>query len=316
MTAAPAPAPAASTWRALGTYVHLAIDHPALLPDAERAAREVLDRVDRTCSRFRPDSDLVRANAGAGGWVRVDPWLAAAVGVALEAAAETDGLVDPTLGAVLAAAGYDRDLALLPAAATTPTASPAPRRVGAWREVVVREDAVRVPEGCALDLGATGKAWAADLVARVVVELTGAGVLVSLGGDIRVDGPGGGDVPWPVAVGEDPADLADAEVVVVSSGGLATSGTLWRRWRRDGVERHHLLDPRTGRSADGPWRMVSAVGSSCVAANTATTAALVLGARGGRWLDRHRVGARLVAHDGRVVTTAAWPAPSRPGRST
>ncbi len=311
-----APAPATSTWRALGTYVHLATDDPALLPDAERAAREVLERVDRTCSRFRPASDLVRANAAAGRWARVDPWLAAAVGVALEAAAETDGLVDPTLGAVLAAAGYDRDLALLPTADLSPTATPTPRRLGAWREVAVTKDAVRVPEGCALDLGATGKAWAADLVARVVVELTGAGVLVSLGGDVRVDGPDGTALSWPVAVGEDPADLADAEVVLIASGGLATSGTRWRRWWRGGAERHHLLDPRTGESADGPWRMVSAVGGSCVAANTATTAALVLGEQGRRWLDRHQVSARLVRHDGVVSYTQAWPEPLHQDRSS
>ncbi len=317
MTTAPAPTPGVSRWWALGTYVHLAVEDAGALPTAEAAAREVLERVDHRCSRFRPDSDLVRANAAAGRWVRVDPWLAAAVGVALEAAAETDGLVDPTLGSVLSASGYDRDLALLPTAATTPTAAAPVRRAvpaashrGAWSEVGVAPDAVRVPAGCALDLGATGKAWAADLVARVVVELTGAGVLVSLGGDVRVDGPGDGAVAWPVAVGEDPADLGDAEVVLVTSGGVATSGTRRRRWQHEGTDRHHLLDPRTGTSAQGPWRTVSALGDTCVAANTATTAALVVGAGARAWLDRHHVSARLVGHDGVVVRTAWWPHPS------
>ena len=320
MTAAPATAPAVSRWRALGTYVHLAVDDPSVLSAAEQAACDVLERVDRTCSRFRPDSDLVRANAAAGRWVCVDPWLAAAVGVALQAAAETEGLVDPTLGRVLAAAGYDRDLALLPAAGTSPSAAPEPRRVGAWREVAVTPDAVRVPAGCALDLGATGKAWAADLVARVVVETTGAGVLVSLGGDVRVDGPADGPADgaagWPVAVGEDPADLRDAEVVLARSGGVATSGTGRRRWRQGDVDRHHLIDPRTGTSNPGPWRTVSAVGSTCVAANTASTATLVLGVRALDWLDRRHVGARLVRHDGSVVHTSRWPEPLPHTRSS
>jgi len=306
-----APGPAGRLdWRALGSYVHLATSRPEAMPVAERTARDVLGDVDRACSRFRPDSDLVRANDRAGSWVRVDPLLAAAVGVALEAAAETDGLVDPTLGLTLVSAGYDRDFALLPAAARLPAALPRPAREGAWREVAVdAEGAVRVPVGCTLDLGATGKSWAADLVARCVVEATGAAVVVSLGGDVAVDGPEGHQVAWPVAVGEDVGALDDAEVLLLPYGGLATSGTRSRRWARGGTTRHHVMDPRTGQPTGGPWRTVSATGITCVAANTASTAALVMAADAVAWLNDRDVPARLVAQDGAVVRTSRWPEP-------
>ena len=106
-------------------------------------------------------------------------------------------------------------------------------------------------------------------------------------------------------------DPGAAEVVAIGGGGLATSSTLARRWRtRDGGEWHHLVDPRTGRPTDEHWRTVSATGPTCVAANVATTAALVLGAAAVPWLDDHGVSARLVGRDGSVTRTGSWPTPA------
>ena len=62
-----------ATWRALGTYVHLSTADEAALEPARQIATRLLDDVDRTCSRFRQDSDLIRANAGAGSWVERRP---------------------------------------------------------------------------------------------------------------------------------------------------------------------------------------------------------------------------------------------------
>ena len=70
-----------------------------------------------------------------------------------------------------------------------------------------------------------------------------------------------------------------------------------------------VLDPRTGLPAQSPWRTVTATGSTCVAANTASTAALVLGPDAVGWLERRTVPARLVPEDGDVVRTGSWPAP-------
>ncbi|MGL5859112.1 MAG: FAD:protein FMN transferase [Angustibacter sp.] len=299
------------SWVALGTYVQLATSPVDMLGPAVGHAREVLDEVDAACSRFRADSDLVRANARAGRPTDVSPLLAAAVAVAVDAARQTDGLVDPTLGLSLVAAGYDRDIALLPGASHEPSAAPRPARTGAWREIVVDPSGtLTVPVGCALDLGATGKAWASDLVAASVAEYTGADVVVSLGGDVAVAGP----TCWPVTVTEvadrmSPMSLAPAERVQVGSGGwrgLATSTTIGRRWSRGGQVRHHLLDPRTGESVTGQWRTVSAFGRSATAANIASTAALLLGADAWDWLVDRGVAARLVDRDAQVRQTPQW----------
>ena len=314
-------------WSVWGTYVFLATSDPTVMEDAQALAQEVLADVDRTCSRFRGDSDLAVANARPGRWTRVDPLLVAAVGVAVEAARETDGLVDPLLGRTLAWLGYDADLDVVrrrrgrPSTppATVPTPPPT-ARPEAWREIGLDpEGAVRVPQGCSLDLGATAKAWASDLVAAATVDRFGCHVIVSLGGDIRIDGPESSTAHgWPVAVTERP-DGDDPELVWLDGGGLATSSTAVRRWSDGDTERHHLLDPRTGLPTSGPWRTVSATGTTCVAANTASTAALVLGAEAEGWLDDRSVSARLVALDGRVCTLGCWsggPALRAPGSST
>ncbi|MGB7817691.1 MAG: FAD:protein FMN transferase, partial [Ornithinibacter sp.] len=295
-------------WRALGTYVDVRTS-PETLERAVAIAVDVLGEVDASCSRFRHDSDLSRANRGAGTPVPVSPVLVGALRVALEAARETDGLVDPTLGALLVGAGYDRTFTLVPAEDPTPAALPMTR--GRWQDAHVSSSAVTVPGGSALDLGATGKAFAADLVALSIAAECGAPVLVGVGGDVRVTSPEGDSPLYPVVVGHSVADLSrggDRTVVRVGEGGIATSSTSARRWQRGGRQWHHLLDPRTGTPAAGPLRTVTALGHTAAAANTATTAAIVLGAGARDWLVEHDVAARLVDDDGRVTRTPAWTA--------
>jgi thiamine biosynthesis lipoprotein len=296
-------------FRALGTYVHLATT--ADLARAVELAEAVLAEVDRACSRFRPDSDLSVANARAGTWTAVDPLLVAAVGVAIDAARETDGLVDPCLGQQLVEIGYDDDLAVVLARRSPRDVPAATPRPDAWREVGVDPGgAVLVPSGVQLDLGATAKAWASDLLAVTLVDALGGDALVSLGGDVRIAGEG--RYAWPVEVTEHPDGLGDdlpAERLTLDGGGLATSSMTVRRWTAGGVERHHLLDPRTGRPVTPYWRTVTATGPTCVAANVATTAAVVLGAGAERWLAEHTIDARLVSATGTVRRVGHWPEP-------
>lgn len=295
-----------TTFEALGTYVFLASRRPASATPMRRLAVEVLRDVDRSCSRFREDSDLSRVNRHPGEWVQVDPMLVAAVATACDSAGHTDGLVNPLLGRPLVQLGYDRDFGLLTELADSPAQAPTPPAVDAWQEIGLDPSgAVRIPPGTALDLGATGKAWAADLVAAAIAGEIGPGAIVSVGGDVAI-APDGGD-PWPVAVATHPGDPADV-TITLDGGGLATSSTRVRRWRRAGVELHHLLDPRTGTPVPTTWRTVSATGPSAVAANTASTAAVVLGAYAPGWLEARGVAARLVGAGGHVTTTGAWPA--------
>jgi thiamine biosynthesis lipoprotein ApbE len=299
-------------WRALGTGVRLVVIDGDV-DTARHAVERVLDEVDRAYSRFRPDSELIAANAAAGAETALSPLLARAIAGALVAARRSAGAVDPTIGRAIRLLGYDVDFALLAASSRTIELRAEP--VPGWTAVRLDQArlTLRMPRGVELDLGSTGKGLAADLAAQAALDAAGAGqhtgVLVSLGGDIATAGraPEGG---WRILVAEDSETPSDApgEVIGIDGGAIATSTTTVRRWTAgDGVTLHHIVDPRTGLPADTPWRTASVVAGTCEEANGASTAAIVLGDPAVDWLVAAGLPARLIARDGSVVRVAGWP---------
>jgi thiamine biosynthesis lipoprotein ApbE len=299
---------------ALGCRLRLVVTDARDLPEAQRLLGEDLAAIDLACSRFRPDSELVRLDLMEGRPVRVSALLAGALAAALDAARETDGHVDPTVGSAMTELGYDRDYSLL-----TPDGTPVrvvKQPVPGWRRVELDAATriVRVPPGVSLDLGATAKALAADLAATRIHEALGGGVLVGIGGDIAVAGeaPAAG---WTVRV-QDVTGPADApaygptETISLHAGGLATSSVAARRWIRGGRLMHHLLDPRTGLPVASTWRTVSVAAPTCLAANVASTDSMVRGAGARAWLAGRGLAARLVDAAGLVVRTPGWPEPA------
>lgn len=293
-----------ATLRAWSCAVRVVVDDTTALRPATADLAGLLTRVDAVASRFRPDSALSRANRSAGRPVPVPRLLVDLVCAALQAAEQTGGAVDPTLGRQLCLAGYDRDIRRVPLTGPPATDVPQP---GNWRAVRVDREAglLTVPRGTALDLGATAKAYVADHAAQALSRRYGTAVLVELGGDVAVAGnrPDG----WCLRVAERAGE--DGQLVLLRHGGLTTSTTTVRRWWRGGRPMHHILDPRTGRPADGPWRTASVYAPCALAANTASTAALVLGADAVDWLAERHLSARLVDRDGRVTVIGSWPRP-------
>lgn len=298
---------------ALGSIAELVTDAGALFAASEMLELE-LERIDLAASRFRSDSDLSRLNAAAGSEVVVGHDLFEAIEVALAMAAATDGLVDPTVGEAMNLLGYDRDFADVLSGVDGDL--PPERAVPGWRSVSIDPGrrCVRLPAHASLDLGATAKALAADRAAASIHNRLGCGVLVSLGGDASAAGPApiGG---FNIGIADTCTSPAPAEAIAISSGGLASSGIGVRQWRLGAHQVHHIVDPATGLSAAPCWRTVSVAAATCVQANAASTAAIVLGARAVAWLERHRLPARLVRLDGAVLYTEGWPIP-RPAGST
>jgi len=296
------------SWRALGTTATLAVAQTCAVDEARRIVDAELAAIDRACSRFRADSELAKLNAARGETSGVSPLLLEALTVALDAARATDGLVDPTVGRTLRLAGYDTTFTVVRDRAEL--RRPSFVRDPDWREIHLdrRHATISFPPSVELDLGATAKALAADRAARAAFEATRVGVLVSLGGDIAVAGeppPSG----WPIRIADDHAAGPETSgpTVLLSAGGLATSSVTVRRWRTSVGELHHIVDPRTGRPASGCWRTVTVAASSCVAANTASTAAIVLGEDAEPWLRGLGLPARLLRRDGAVRYVADWP---------
>jgi thiamine biosynthesis lipoprotein len=288
------------TFEIWSTTASVVVTDPSALESAAEIVRFGLDEVERACSRFRPGSEL---SALAPGTRQLSPLLADLVGTALDAAEASGGLVDPTVGEAMCRLGYDRSFELVPADGSAVGHVP---DVPGWRRVHLYGDRLELPRGVRLDLGATAKARAADLLARRVADVVRVGVMVELGGDIATAGPApqGG---WQILVQDTPDDPV-CRIGLAAGSAIATSSTVRRTWRRGGVPIHHVLDPRTAAPAEPVWRSATVAAPTCVEANTASTAALVLGRDAATWLSVRGFTARLVDQRHRVVRVGAWPA--------
>jgi thiamine biosynthesis lipoprotein len=244
----------------------------------------LFDARDRRFSRFQPSSELNRVNAAPLGLTLVSEEFASMLSLSLDAARATDGLVTPAVGGALEAAGYDRDFVRLP----TDVGTVEPAAVPSFRSVSLRGRGLLRTEPVELDLNGVVKSRTVD----DAVALAGRG-WVSAGGDVATREP--------VVIG-----LPGGGSVALHEGGLATSSVAKRRWLAAGVPQNHLIDPRTGRPTTSPWRDVSVAAGSCLAADVAAKAALLLGAAGPAWLDARGLAGRFVDHAGRVTLNGAW----------
>lgn len=285
------------TFRAMGTRVELltdAADDPSAVADAAVRVRDTFERLERRCSRFRPDSELSRANRRAGRPTRLSPELAELVSQALAAARRTSGRFDPTVLDAVVAAGYDRDFDELLAGARA--ALRPPRPCGRWREVRLQGRTLHLPEDVGLDLGGIAKGWTVDLAVEAALQAGVRWALVNAGGDLRV----AGEVPpegIPVGV-EDPEDR-DGEILRLDlfGGALATSSITRRAW---GPGLHHLIDPATALPAATGVLQATVWAPTCAEAEVAAKDALLRGP--GSLQDTPGV---LVLADGRVLTNLA-----------
>lgn len=241
-------------FRAMGSDAHVLVwsgpECPVAPEDLLEVAVTEVERLEARWSRFRPDSDISRLNAAGGRPVAIAPETAALLDRCRTAWARTHGRFDPMVLPALLAAGYDRTFESLAPTGAVARPAPPPARPSIERDLVLDLAAgtARLEPGAAIDVGGIGKGHAADLVAATLVGLGAAAVCVNLGGDLRTVGPVPGGSGLLVAI-EDPLGGDDLAIWSVHDAAVATSSCLRRRWERDGEDRHHLIDPATGRPA-------------------------------------------------------------------
>jgi thiamine biosynthesis lipoprotein len=274
-------------WRAMGTTWR--IYHAGTVDRATAAEiASLVEQDEQRWSRFRPDSELQRLNRYPGEWQDVSAETAELFEAAIRWHQETDGVFQPLVGKHLIAWGYEHSLAEQPPGVGV---SPAPApvvdsqiRLGAGRH------RVHIPRGAAVDLGGIAKGWSADRAAERLRRRAPFGpLLVDAGGDIAaVRGVHTVAVAW------------SGDVTLQPGSAIATSGYDTRSWRNgDGVEAHHLIDPKTG--APAPRARATVIADTVTAADVLATSLAIRPA-----LIDGRTEACLLDAGGRVRSTDLW----------
>ena len=255
------------SFRAMGTGVELfLVAEPGPLAEAVLdGAEQEFERLEALLSRFRPDSELSSLNQR--GRVQASDDLLTVTELALEARERTAGRFDPTVHDALVAAGYDRTFAeVAPDGPSAPAGSPCRGTVTVDRE----HGTIALGPGVHLDFGGIGKGYAVDRAATILAEAGPA--LVDAGGDIAAIGRPDA-LGWRIGVETSDGTIA----LALEDAALATSGRDRRRWRRDGEERHHIIDPATGRPAGTDLLRVTVVASTAVEAEVMAKALFLAG---------------------------------------
>jgi FAD:protein FMN transferase len=244
---------------AMGSICEVTIvgtDHGRL---AELARRRI-NELEARWSRFLPTSEVARLNTSDGRPQIVSMDTLLLIDHAVAAWRMTGGRFDPTVGDIMARTGYDRPFVELQTASRTavpllPAGSAAVPGAPGCESIAIDHASrtIALPLQVAFDPGGIGKGLAADLVVDTLLDAGALGACVNVGGDLRVAGNApDGDEAWLVGVAN-PFDSADLiTVVALRDHGMSTSNRLLRRWQQGTMLRNHIVDPRSGASAQGP----------------------------------------------------------------
>lgn len=267
-------------FRAMNTAVLLAVEGAGGSDEGLRDTQAFIEGCERRFSRFLPESELSRLNRSAGDWHEVTDEMLELLILSRAYHDETGGLFDPAVLPDLKRAGYDVSMEEIrrrgDAGASEEGTLPTPRFSTLELDTVGRR--VRVPEGMQIDLGGIAKGWIVQ-EAAIRLKAYGSAAAANAGGDMYFAGSPADGQPWSVEL-EDPRDpMRTAAVLQLRDGAVVTSSVSKRVWTQQGVERHHIIDPRTGAPARADWLSVTVIARSAHLAE-AYAKALLIGGQG------------------------------------
>jgi thiamine biosynthesis lipoprotein len=254
--------------------------------------------VERVCSRFDPNSEVMQLTKRAGEAVPVTPILFQAVQFALAVAELSAGAFDPTVGQTLEARGFNRHYVT---GTRVSTALPDDGVPPCYTDVLLddRRQTITLLRPLILDLGAVVKGLAIDLAAKELAPL--GHFSIDAGGDLYVAGHNEAGDAWRVGVRHPRQQEAVAALLRVSDMAVCTSGDYERPAPAGG---HHIVDPRSGHSP-GAVASVTVVAPHAMLADALSTAVFVLGPEPGlRLLESQGLDGLLLS-----ATLESWMTP-------
>lgn len=273
-------------FRAMGCEMLAILEHDSdFAPDILKSVPNWFEEWEQTLSRFRLNSELSIVNRTFDRPIEVSQTFWDVFQSAQWAYEFSDGLVSPTILDALIEAGYDRSFDELDANQSNIN-EPILTRSHPLSMVMTDSTArtITLPQGLRLDFGGIAKGWAAH---QTVLRLQEYGpCLMNAGGDIAVSGPRADGIPWPIGVSNPFEAGTDLEILYLKRCGIASSGKDRRYWNQNGVFRHHIINPFTGRPAETNLLRVTVIAPTVVEAEAAAKTAFILGLEDGlEWIE-------------------------------
>ncbi|NMX21711.1 hypothetical protein C5S30_04610 [ANME-1 cluster archaeon GoMg4] len=184
-----------------------------------------------------------------------------------------------------------------------------------YEHLIIDEDRSRArfeKEGMSITLGGIAKGYTVDCACKKLTETGIKHALVNIGGDMRAIGDKNG-MPWEVAL-QNPRDKREyITIIKLDNESVTTSGDYERYFFEDGKRVHHIIDPKTGYSAD-ECISVTVIAKNCTDADALSTAVFVMGPeRGKALLDELGVVGVIISSDKRIIKSDVNPLESRKG---
>lgn len=272
--------PAAAEWHSriqaiMGTEVRVELWHEdaAVARTAMDAVMDEMHRIDALMSPFKPDSELSRINREAAQKpVVISQEMFDLIARSLEFSKLSGGAFDITFSSV----GYLYDYRehIKPSDAEIAKALPGVN----YRHLQLdrkRRSIHFARSGVRIDLGGIAKGYAVDNCIALLKKRGITNAIVTAGGDSRLLGDRRGR-PWKVGI-RDPRRRDDVAMVLqLVDVAISTSGDYERYFEVDGVRHHHILNPKTGKSASGV-RSVTVIGPDGVTTEGLTKSVFVRG---------------------------------------
>lgn len=247
--------PAFAEWYArheaiMGTAVDVELwsDDATHANEAIAAVIEEMRHIDDTMSPFKPDSELSRINREAAQHpVPISREMYDILSKSIEFSKLSDGAFDVTFSSVGYMYDYRKHI--------KPTDEQIAKALPAISYRHLRLDPVKRTirydrEGVRVDLGGIAKGWAVDRSIEILKARGITNAMVMAGGDSRLLGDRRGR-PWSVGIRN---PFKQGEVIAVlplQDTAISTSGDYERYFDEGGVRYHHIIDPKTGKSANG-----------------------------------------------------------------
>lgn len=253
-------------WRAMGCDIHVVVNGPSKF--ANFAARRI-DDLENKWSRFLPYSEITKLNNANGETIQVSRDTQLLVQRALEGYKLTNGIFDPTILGDLIRLGYGKSFDQL----SPELESESELLKGAADIVHTPSGNVTLPAGVGFDPGGIGKGLTADIVASEIMEAGADGVLINVGGDIRVMGEPAESGDWKIEI----FDIGEKHVdtVALSDGAIATSTTKKRTWSHAGTTNNHIIDPTSGQNPTSTIKLGSVLSANCWQAEILTKCLMI-----------------------------------------